>query len=278
MSARELSIVLPCLNGFGMTLQCLRWIEKNTADADYEVILIDDGSTDKTKTIELGAIDKIDDHPCTIVRHPKNIGFAASCNDGINIARGEYVAIFNNDMFATRGWFPKLKVMLDSGEIWQASGTVVLVKEEDLDTMVDYPEISVVYDKGWALTEGCIGIYHGWSNTIPPSTKVLFEGWPEYSGAPWLYKKEIFKELGLFDERFFPATWEDADIHYRIKLAGHTLAMSPDTFIYHVGSYTQNNTLKDTIGYNYKGDNAVLFFDKWNIKDSESEAKWREQL
>jgi GT2 family glycosyltransferase len=274
--SRELSIILPCLNGFHITLDCLRWINKNT-DCDYEVILIDDGSTDKIKTIEHGAIDKIAEHPCTIIRHPNNLGFAASCNDGINIARGEYVAIFNNDMFATKDWFPKLKVMLSDDKIWQASGTVVLVKEDDLETMVDYPEISVVYDGGWALAAGCISIYHEWSNTLPPSGKPLFEGWPQYSGAPWLYRKETFKELGLFDERFYPATWEDADIHHRINLAGHILSMSCDTFIYHIGSYTQDNTLRDTMGSNYKGDNAVLFFDKWNIEDNESVAKWREQ-
>jgi GT2 family glycosyltransferase len=102
-----ISIIIPCYNHFNLTRDLLISISDNTM-SDYEIILIDDCSSDATKNLcqdELGIT--------TLVRHTTNLGFPRSVNDGIAAAQGEFIAIFNNDVVVKPNWDIPLVMSLE---------------------------------------------------------------------------------------------------------------------------------------------------------------------
>jgi len=263
----ELSIVLPCLNGYGITKECLEWIGRNT-DANYEIILIDDKSTDEVKDIEDYSVLQMLNRPYIIVRHSENLGYAASTNDGINLARGEYIALFNNDMFITKGWYQDLRSILDSDDrIWVASSSLILVEEGGLATMVDEANLELIQENGWAIIESGPHLEYAWKDTFGKhkykTATYSKDPWIESAGHPWLVKKDTFKELGVFDEQFYPSTWEDIDMIHRIYMSGHIVARSSKSFAYHLSSYTQKHTLRPMLGNSYELENKQRYIKKW---------------
>jgi GT2 family glycosyltransferase len=80
----RLSIIIPVYNNYNFTKACLE--DLSTLPNDHEIILVDNGSDDKTKDI-----------PCSI-RNKTNLGFARACNQGFSKASGEYVLFLNNDI------------------------------------------------------------------------------------------------------------------------------------------------------------------------------------
>ncbi len=96
------SIVIPVYNGFAHTLNCLRALAAHPPAASFEVIVVDDGSSDETTT----ALPQI-----AGVRYrvrSENGGFIAACNDGAAQARGDYLVFLNNDTVPQPGWLDAL--------------------------------------------------------------------------------------------------------------------------------------------------------------------------
>lgn len=151
---------------------------------DYELIIVDDGSTRPTNFLRREA------H--IYVRHnPTNKGIAPSWNDGLSIARGEYVVIVNDDILVPDGW---LKVL--------ASGF------EKTDCGVTGPVIA--------------------SPTIEPALLNVVETKEDHSFFPgycFMLKRSRFLER--FDERFVPFNFEDTDYWVRIEKAGLKLYKVP---------------------------------------------------
>ena len=103
-----LAVVMPVYNHIADTLIALDTLEATTR---CEVIIVDDGSTDGTRKALL-------QRHVTYITNPRNLGVNASWNIGIRsaIAAGaEYIAVVNNDLAFSPGWWPPLRSALDSG-------------------------------------------------------------------------------------------------------------------------------------------------------------------
>ena len=96
------SIVIPVYNAFAHTLACLRTIAAHPPATPFEVIVIDDGSSDDTADA-LPLIAGV-----RYRRRAQNGGFIAACNDGAALARGEYLVFLNNDTVPQPGWLEAL--------------------------------------------------------------------------------------------------------------------------------------------------------------------------
>ena len=102
------SIVIPVHNKFHLTLQCLRALQLNTDSTPFEVVVINDASSDWTKSAlsNIRGIRVIDVHD--------NLGYLRATNLGIAASRGKYVALLNNDTIPLSGWLDRLVVELES--------------------------------------------------------------------------------------------------------------------------------------------------------------------
>ena len=104
------SIVIPNLNGAGWLRDSIESIWAQT-EQDFELIIIDNGSTDESLAIARSYMGR---SGYTLVENQTNTGFSAAVNTGIGLAKGEYVVLFNNDAFAQPDWLAQLIAMADA--------------------------------------------------------------------------------------------------------------------------------------------------------------------
>jgi len=154
---------------------------------DYELIIVDDGSTLLTGFLRSEAD--------TYIRHnPTNRGIAPSWNDGKNIARGEFVAIINDDIVVPDGWLDALALAFEKDDC------------------------------------GVAGVYQAGPTVVPALGGNCVKDYKWFSGYCFMLKKDRFFEN--FDEQFVPAQFEDTDYWVRMIKNDFFLYKSPLS-IYH---------------------------------------------
>jgi glycosyltransferase involved in cell wall biosynthesis len=100
------SIIVPCFNQREYTRLCVQALFQHTRPA-WELIVVDNGSTDGTAIYLEGAQDTTA-VPVTVVTNAENRGFPVAVNQGLEVARGEFLVILNNDAVVTDGWLDQL--------------------------------------------------------------------------------------------------------------------------------------------------------------------------
>ena len=194
-SARpQVSIVIPVYNKIEYTVACLRSLAEHAGATAFEVIVVDDGSSDATPA-QLAQIDGI--HP---LRNERNLGFIGSCNAGAAAASGEYVLFLNNDTVVTHGWLDALIACFAE----EADAGLVGAK-------LVYPDGRLQEAGGIVFRDGSGWNYGRFDN--PSDPRYEFRREADYcSGAAIMLRREFFNELGGFDSRYAPAYYEDTDL------------------------------------------------------------------
>ena len=98
------SVIIPNLNGAGWLRDSIESVWAQT-EQDFELIVIDNGSTDESLDIARSYCGR---DRYTLIENAGNTGFSHAVNQGIAIAKGEYMALFNNDAFAEPDWLAEL--------------------------------------------------------------------------------------------------------------------------------------------------------------------------
>lgn len=219
------SIVIPVLNQVAYTRECLTYLEKNT-DTPYELIIIDNASTDGTAAFLRGVRG-------TVITNATNRGCAGAWNQGIAASKGRYVVLLNNDVLVTPGWLALLVCFMETtghGIVSPAVRTGNL--NYDLPTYAE------------AFTRACARADRR-----------------EIHGGCMVIAREVFDHIGLFDEGFQVGTFEDVDFLWRAQHAGVTMAMTGAVLVHHFGKVTQREVRK-LLG-DYESANAARFMAKW---------------
>ena len=181
------SIVIPNLNGAGWLRDSIESIWAQT-EQDFELIIIDNGSTDESLAIARSYVGR---PGYTLVENQTNTGFSAAVNTGIGLAKGEYVVLFNNDAFAQPDWLAQLIAMADA-EPRAFAVQSLMIRHFERDICDDAGDYVTLF--GWACKRGD-GMY--WRRYTKPGR--IFSA----CGGASLYRKSILDEIGLFDELFF---------------------------------------------------------------------------
>lgn len=242
----KVSIIIPVYNQIDYTLKCLKSIQKAKDSTSIEIIVVDDCSTDDTEQT-LSKIDGIIYHRNTV-----NLGFVRNNNLAAKMAKGEYLFLLNNDTEVTDGYLEWL-----------------------LKTFEKYPETAVagsklVYADG-TLQEAGSHLYktgNGFNYgkfQSPDNYNYNFVREVDYcSGAAILIKKSIFEELGMFDEEYAPAYYEDSDFQFKTKRAGYKNYYQPKSVVIHYEGISNGKDLgKETTGVKkYQEVNRSTFLSK----------------
>ncbi len=239
------SIVILTHNELEYTRQCVESILKYTREP-YELIFVDNGSSD-------GTIEYLQSlSGARVIANPINLGFGTGCNQGMSVARGEYIVLLNNDTVVTEGWLNRMITRVESdpsvGMVGPRSNYVVgpqLVNPvpyaDDLPRMHEFAARVSVENAG-------------------ASFQVL-----RLVGFCTLMKRAVIDKIGGFDERFGQGNFEDDDFCIRSGLAGFKLLVCNDVFIHHYGSRTFAGAKMDyrkMMRRNWK-----KFKDKWDLPD-----------
>ena len=115
------TIIIPVFNQSQYTKQCLEKLFANTDSDRFELIVVDNNSTDETPGLLLSFGNKV-----TVITNSVNMGFASACNQGARAASGRYILFLNNDTEVQPGWLEPLVETLESDSGIGAVGSQLL--------------------------------------------------------------------------------------------------------------------------------------------------------
>jgi len=236
------SIVIPVFNNLSLTKDCLKSVFACTPVGTYEVIVVDNGSSD-------GSWDYLQSLGSQIrcLRNLRNMFFARGCNRGAWAANADIIVFLNNDTIVQSGWLEELlrpfdrepaigitgnKQLFPDGRVWHA-GTVI--GEDKLPWHVCY----------------------GFERTHPVVNRE--RDCATVSGCCMAVRRDLFKKLRGFDPHFENG-FEDADLCLRVRALGYRIVYAPKSEIVHLVSRSEGR------------------FDREDVNREKFKTRWADKL
>jgi GT2 family glycosyltransferase len=210
----EISVILVLYNRAELTLACLRSIAENYSER-LEIIIVDNNSSDDTSLL----LDRL--HGAHIIRNKENLNFLLAVNQGAREAHGEYLLVLNNDTQLMPGALRStLKTIRSSTDIGAVGGRLIL-----LDGTLQEAG-SIIWRDG-----SCLGYGRG---DDPFAPTYMFQRDVDYcSGAFLLTPRNLWNQMGGFDETFKPAYYEETDYCMRLWNRGKRVVYDPNAVLLH---------------------------------------------
>jgi N-acetylglucosaminyl-diphospho-decaprenol L-rhamnosyltransferase len=191
---------------------------KDQSDQDFEVLILDNASTDETiAEIETARIDRL-----KLEASATNLGFAEGNNRLAAKARGTWVALLNPDAVARPDWLANVRLAIARHPACDSFASAQL-QLRDPDTLDGAGDCYLWAGIPWR------GGYGRPASEMPGEGECFSP-----CGAGSIYRRETFLDLGGFDEAFF-CYCEDVDLGYRLRLTGGQCIFVPDAVIEHAG-------------------------------------------
>ena len=211
------TIVIPVWNVWPATEACLDSLRSTLSPYD-QVVVVDNGSTDGTGTA-LHRFPWVE-----VVTHDENRGFAAGCNSGAAVARGDVLVFLNNDTVLPGGWLAPLVTSIGSDLTVGAAGP--------RSNFVSGPQM--VEGIGYTTTGEMNRFAEEWAARHRGETTEV----DRLVGFCLAVRRSAFEEVGGFDDSYGIGGFEDDDLCLRLRTAGHRLLICHDSFVHHEGHQT----------------------------------------
>ena len=244
VEAPDVSIIVPVRNHFAQTYHCIASLLTAHNEATYEVILVDDTSTDQTVQAEavFGNIE--------VIRNETNKGYLLSNNLGVHSARGRYICLLNNDTEVTSGWIDQA---LDTFKCYEGVGAV--------GCKLIYPDGSLQEAGGLVWEGGVPWNYGKHDNASHPRYNYVRQA--DYLSAAALFVDiNVWKMVAGFSEEYAPAYYEDTDLAYKIREAGYKTLYCPMSCVVHFEGVSNGTDTGSGIKA-YQEKNAAKFRARW---------------
>mgnify|MGYP002515285135 FL=1 len=244
------SIIVLTYNNLAMNKQCIGSILQKTAYANYELIVVDNHSTDGTvdylKELDAKKIPNV-----TVILNEENLGFAGGNNSGIEKAKGEYVILLNNDTVVTRGWITNLTKHMEHNSKYAMCNPVTNSIGNESKIAVKYSNKVEMEEFAYLYTGTHMGQEYTDVDRLPLFATII--------------RKSIMEEVGMLDDEYKIGMFEDDDFAESVLNAGYKIAIVEDAFVHHIN----NGSFKKLEDEEYKRifeTNKKLFEEKWNKK------------
>ena len=226
----ESSIVIPVHNKWNLTRNCLKSISLHTDTSKIEIIVIDNSSTDATQKGCSFLGKQLFGDAFHYIRNEINRNFAGASNQGAEFAHGEFIIFLNNDTEVQPGWYPPLiNDFFAYPDI--ASTGPLLVYPDDTPFGRTVQHLGVYISPSYNLGH----LYAGIPAVSPLARKRRF--FQAITGACLIIRKNLFLEIGKFDERFING-FEDVDLCARLGEKGYRFTVNPNATVVHYESQT----------------------------------------
>jgi len=275
-----LSLIVLSYNTSDTTKKCLHAVTDalNKSKISAEILIVDNASTDGSAGMirEFQKTNKQTNLQITTIFNRDNKGYSYGNNQGVKIAKGDYILFLNsdailedidfNELIAYFKENPKVgaltvKVVLPTGSIDPAShrGFPTI-----WNSFCYFLKLEIIFGK----LPGIGQIFGGYHMTYL-DLNTLHEI-DSGTGAFYLVKKEVLDKVGGFDEKNFFMYGEDLDLSYRIKKAGYTIIYFPKFKVLHLkyqsGLKRDNQKIK-TKTRDYFYDSMKTFYKKHYAKE-----------
>jgi GT2 family glycosyltransferase len=210
-----ISVIVVNWNGFACLPECLDSLERQSY-CHVELLVVDNGSTDESRPwLRSRCAGK-----WKLIELPENRGFAGGVNTGIRAARGEFVALLNNDAVADRSWLSSLVDAMDDPAVGMAASKILFYDQREIIDKVGH----LFYPDGLNRGRGAGEFDRG---QFDRSEEILFP-----DGCAALYRHGMLDDVGMFDEQFF-AYGDDADLGLRARWRGWSCRYVPAARVFH---------------------------------------------
>ncbi len=223
------SIVIPTRNGFSLLKRCIESILSKTDYANYEIIIIDNGSDDwiAVRYLEYLKIDR----RITILRDERPFNYAALNNNAVNFAKGEFIALLNNDLEVINDdWLSEMMSYAQHPEVGAVGAKLY------------YPNDTIQHAGVIVGLGGVAGHSHKHFPRDNPGfcgRLLLTQNLSAVTAACLVVRTAIFKQVGGFDEVNLSVAFNDVDLCLRIQEAGYWNVWTPYAEMYHYESATR---------------------------------------
>ncbi|MDX9792163.1 MAG: glycosyltransferase family 2 protein [Kiritimatiellia bacterium] len=231
------SLITLSFNKLACTRRCLTALLTDTiADAPWELIVVDNGSTDGSAAwcdTDLAALGAARGVPVTVLHNPGNIGCSFARNRAVAAARGTHLVFVDNDVAPrTRRWLTGLRTALEDHPGAGMAGAKMVYP------WVPYP----IQCAGVGISRRGHVCFRGRGAPILDPRFARTEEVQCLISACLMIPAALLRLHGGFDEAFHPVQFEDFDLVYRLREAGHAAIYVPDVAMYHFESVTTQGT------------------------------------
>jgi GT2 family glycosyltransferase len=259
----KLSVIIVNYNVKFFLEHALLSAQKAAKGISAEIIVIDNHSIDGSVAL---LREKFPD--VITIANDKNAGFAKANNQGIKMAKGEYVLLLNPDTVVEEDTFEKCIAFMDAHLDAGALGVKMLDGKGNFlpESKRGFPSPSVAFFKAFGLTRlfpHSKLFAHYYLGHLSESDTCEAE---VLAGAFMFIRKKVLDEIGLLDETFF-MYGEDIDLSYRILKAGYRNYYFPETRIIH---YKGESTKKGSLNYVRMFYNAMIIFARKHFSGSKA--------
>jgi GT2 family glycosyltransferase/glycosyltransferase involved in cell wall biosynthesis len=246
VAAPLVSMILPVHGQPELTAACVRALEA-TVDVPWELIVVDDAASQEVRRVVAGLAG------ATVVRNERNLGYTASLNRGLALARGTFAVLLNDDVEPRPGWLAALLACARDENDAGIVGPMYLAPDGGLKEAG-----SIIWRDGTAEN-------FGRGDPEPGRARYLTRRDVDYaSGACLLVRMDALRGVGGLDEAFSPAYYEDVDLCFAVRRAGFRVLYEPAAQVIHVEGATAGTDEQDvTSTKHYQVINQASFARKW---------------
>ena len=238
---KKTSLVVLAYNQLSYTKLCMDSIYKYSDDIDFEVITVNNGSSDGTREYFNSLPNK------KKINYDVNVGIEKAINDAIDICDGEYFVLINNDIIVTTNWLSNIVKILDSdpkiGAVVPASNTPT----NDQIVYADYSNTSELQE---------------FAKRYNVSNPRLWEERVDLTMYLVAFRTATLRELGKLDTAYSPGGYDDDDLSFRYRRAGYKLILAYDTYVHHYMSVTMSEHYVD---HAHMTKNHLYFMKKFGV-------------
>ncbi len=231
------SIIIPVFNQLDYTKRCIEALYKNSTNSSFEVIVIDNNSTDGTREYLSGIPEKV-----KVITNKENLGFAKACNQGARLGRGHHLVFLNNDTLPQEGWLEEMVGSADSDDDVGIVGSKLLYPDDTIQH-AGIGFINGIPDHPFRNLPGD----HPEANELKELDMV--------TGACLLIKRDLFFECAGFDEQYKNGV-EDIDLCLKVRSKGFKVIYNPKSTLYHYEGRTEGR-------FDHVKENLQTFFARW---------------
>ena len=242
----RVSIVIPTFNKWMYTYRCLAFLSALTDSVPFEVIVIDNGSTDDTEKL----LKKI--QGLRIMRNETNIGFVEACNMGSSASRGEFILFLNNDAFVMPECLNEMVNLMEHDHQIGIVGAKLLFPDGRLQEAG-----GIVWNDPHRIAWNYGKYDNPWKYEYNYVREVDY-----CSGACLLVRTEAFLKSGMFDEEFAPAYFEDTSLAFSMRKIGYKVVYQPSAVAIHLEGITAGRDVKKGLKQ-HQVVNQSKFYNTW---------------
>jgi GT2 family glycosyltransferase len=215
----SVSFIVVNFNGGTLLSRCLASIRAQTFE-DYEIIVVDNGSTDTSCEAAHHQFPDI-----TLLRNAENLGFAQANNRALQVAQGALIALVNNDTTLDPGWTrAMLEGLRNRPDAGAAAGRTLRARHTELIDSAGFAFYSCGSASTWSGAR---------ADTFANRDHVPLGA----VAAAAMYRRAALEKVGFFHAEYF-CYYEDTDLGIRLVLWGYPTVYVPDAIAFHVGSHT----------------------------------------